>query len=80
MLIAGIIAFCVLVFLVALLWPRLSTHLERGGSKPLGVGASAASEAPGPLGRWLPKPFRKSQRAIHKSGSSGRTAHRKLKP
>jgi Family of unknown function (DUF6411) len=75
MLIAGIIAFCVLVFVVALLWPRLSRSLERGGSAPLGAGGRAAGKAPGPLGRWLSKPFGKSQRAIHKSGAKGREAH-----
>jgi hypothetical protein len=77
-LIAAVIAFCVLVFLVALVWPRLSRSVERGGTKPLGMGGRAASKAPGPLGRWLSKPFRKSQRAIHKSGSAGRETHQKL--
>ena len=78
MLIAAVIAFCVLVFVVALVWPRLSHSVERGGSKPLGMGGRAAGKAPGPLGRWLRKPFSKSQRAIHKSGSAGRETHRKL--
>ncbi len=80
MLIAGIIAFCVLVFVIALLWPRMSRKVERGGTKPLAVGGQAAGKAPGPLGRLLQKPFGKSQRAIHKSGSTGRRAHSKLKP
>jgi hypothetical protein len=78
MLIAAVIAFCVLLFLVALLAPRLSRHLERGGSKPLGVGQSAASKAPGPLGRWLQKPFGSSRRAVHKSGSAGRRTRSKV--
>ena len=78
MLIAAIIAFCVLVFVVALVWPRLSRSLERGGTRPLGTGQRVAGKAPGRLGRWFQKPFSKSSRAIHKSGSAGRQAHEKL--
>jgi hypothetical protein len=78
MLIAGIIAFCVLVFLVAILAPRVSRYLERGGDKPLSVGQRAAGKAPGPLGRWFQKPFGKSRRAVHKSGAAGRSTRAKL--
>jgi hypothetical protein len=78
MLIAAIIGFCVLVFLVAILAPRVSRYLERGGDKPLGAGQRTASRAPGPLGRWLQKPFGKSRRAVHKSGSAGRRTRSKL--
>ncbi|MGH2979885.1 MAG: DUF6411 family protein [Solirubrobacterales bacterium] len=76
--IAGIIAFCVLVFVVALLAPRISHHLERGGDAPLRGGQRAAGKAPGPLGRWLQKPFGKSRRAVHRSGSAGRETRSKL--
>ena len=78
MLIAAIIAFCILLFLVAVLAPRLSRHMERGGDKPLGVGQRAAGKAPGPLGRWLQKPFGSSRKAVHKSGSAGRKTRAKL--
>lgn len=78
MLIGGIIAFCVLLFVVAVLFPRLSRGLERGGDAPLGAGQRTASRAPGPLGRWLQKPFGKSRRADHKSGSAGRRTRFKL--
>ena len=78
MLIAAVIALCVLVFVVALLWPRLSRYVEQGGSKPFALGGRAAGKAPGPLGRLLRKPFGKSQRAIHKSGSAGRETRQKL--
>jgi Family of unknown function (DUF6411) len=78
MLIAGVIAFCVLVFVVALIAPRLSQYLERGGDVPLTGGQRAASHAPGPLGRWFQKPFSKSRRAVHKSGSAGRKSRLKL--
>ena len=78
MVIGAVIAFCVLVFLVAIIAPRVSRYMERGGDKPLGAGQSAASKAPGPLGRWLQKPFGKSRRAVHKSGSAGRRTRAKL--
>ena len=78
MVIGAVIAFCVLVFLVAIIAPRVSRYMERGGDKPLGAGQSAASKAPGPLGRWLQKPFGKSRRAVHKSGAAGRRTRSKL--
>jgi hypothetical protein len=78
MLIAAIIAFCILLFVVALLAPRLSRPLERGGDKPLGAGQSAAAKAPGPLGRLFQKPFGKSRKAVHKSGSAGRRGRARL--
>ena len=78
MLIAGIIVFCILLFLVAILAPRMSRHLERGGDKPLSLGQRGASKAPGPLGRWLQKPFGSSRKAVHKSGSAGRRARDKV--
>lgn len=78
MLIGGIIAFCVLLFLAALLFPRKSTKLERGGDAPLGVGQRTAGKAPGRLGRWLQKPFGTSRKAVHKSGSAGRRTRFKL--
>jgi len=78
MLVAGIIAFCVLLFIVALLFPRLSRHVERGGDAPLGAGQRAAGHAPGALGRWLQKPFGTSRKAVRKSGSAGRRSRFKL--
>jgi hypothetical protein len=77
-LIAAVIAICLLVFVIALLWPRMSRSAERAGSTPFALGDRAAGKAPGPLGRLLRKPFSKSQRAVHKSGSAGRRAHDKL--
>jgi uncharacterized protein DUF6411 len=78
MLIAGIIAFCVVLFVIAILAPRLSRKVERGGDAPLRGGQRAAGEAPGRLGRWLQKPFRSSRKAVHKSGSTGRKTRFKL--
>jgi hypothetical protein len=78
MLIAAIIGFCVLLFLAAILAPRISQYLERGGQKPLGAGQRAGSKAPGKLGELLAKPFSKSSRAVSKSGSKGRNTRSKL--
>jgi hypothetical protein len=78
MLIAGVIAFCVLILILAFVFPRLSRHPERGGQKVLGTGGQAAGKAPGKLGQWFSKPFHKSQRAVSKSGSAGRRGRGKL--
>jgi hypothetical protein len=78
MLTAAIIGFCVLLFLVAILAPRSSRYLQRGGEKPLSAGQSAGAKAPGPLGRLAQKPFGQSRRAVSKSGSWGRRVRSKL--
>ena len=68
MVIAGVIAFCVVLLVLAFLFPRLSHGPQRGGHKVVGVGQRGAGLAPGKLGRWLSKPFGTAQRAIGKSG------------
>ena len=78
MLIGGVIAFCILILILAFLAPRLSRHPERGGQKILGVGNRGASKAPGKLGRWFSKPFQTSQKAVSKSGSTGRRGRDKM--
>jgi len=78
MLIAGVIVFCVLLLVVAFLFPRLSRHPERGGQKVMGVGSRGADKAPGKLGQVLAKPFHKSSKAISKSGSAGRRGRNKV--
>jgi Family of unknown function (DUF6411) len=70
--------FCVLLLILAFLLPRLSRGPERGGSRLAGAPTKATSKAPGKLGQWFSKPFRSSQRAIHKSGSTGRKGRSKL--
>jgi hypothetical protein len=79
MLIAAIIAFCILLFVVALLAPRLSRRMQSGADKSLIAGERAGSHGPGPLGRWLQKPFRSSRKAVDKSGSAGRRTRFKLR-
>jgi hypothetical protein len=78
MTIAAVVAFCILLLILAFLAPRLSRHPERGGQKVLGFGSRGAGKAPGPLGRWLRKPFQTSQKAVSKSGSTGRRGRSKM--
>jgi len=78
MTIAAVAAFCVLLVILAFLLPRLSRGPERGGSKLAGAPTKVTGRAPGKFGGWLSKPFRSGQKAIHKSGSSGRKGRGKM--
>jgi len=76
--IAAVIGFCVLLFVLAIVFPKLSKHPERGGQSILGLGRRGAGMAPGKAGDVLQKPFAKSQNAVSKSGSAGRRGRGKL--
>ena len=78
MTIAIVAAFCILLLIFAFLFPRLSRGPERGGQRVVGAPTKATRHAPGRLGKWLSKPFRSGQRAISKSGSTGRKGRGKL--
>jgi Family of unknown function (DUF6411) len=78
MVVASIIAVCVLLLILAFLLPRLSSHPQRGVDKTLGAGQRAGGSAPGRLGRWLQKPFSRSRRATNRSASAGRRSRAKL--
>jgi len=78
MTIAAVAAFCVLLLILAFLLPRLSRGPERGGSAVAGAPKKVTGKAPGKLGHWLSKPFDSSQKAIHKSGSTGRRGRDKM--
>lgn len=78
MLIGAVVVICLVLFVLALLAPRLARKPHALTNRTLGVGAATASHAPGPLGRWLPKPFRSSQRATSKSVAAGSSAHQKI--
>ena len=78
MTIALVAGFCVLLLILAFVFPKLSRHPERGGQKVIGAPTKATRHAPGKLGDWLSKPFRTSQKAIHKSGSTGRKGRGKM--
>jgi hypothetical protein len=78
MLTAVVIAFCVVLLVLAFLAPRLSRYFQRAGDKPLQLGERGAGEAPGKLGRWFQKPFETARKAVRKSGSKGREERAKL--
>jgi Family of unknown function (DUF6411) len=64
----------------ALKGPPISmrTVFRLPGSGTLGVGQSAGSKAPGPLGRWFQKPFSTSRKATNKSAQKGREGRSKM--
>jgi len=78
MVIAGVVAFCVLLLVLAFVFPRLSRHPERAGQRTLGVGGAVGGKAPGPIGRLLSKSFGKSQEAVARSGAAGRRGRGRL--
>jgi Family of unknown function (DUF6411) len=77
MLIAAVVALCILLAILGFLLPRLSDHVRRGADKGFSTGARAGSKAPGPIGRLLSKSFGTSQRAADKSHSAGKKARSK---
>jgi hypothetical protein len=78
MLIAGVIALCIVILILAFLFPKLSHHPQRGSQKAFGMGGRGASKAPGKLGTWLAKPFHSSSKMVGKSGSAGRKGRGKM--
>ena len=78
MLIAGVIALCIVILILAFVAPRLSRHPQHGSQKVIGLGGRGASKAPGPLGRWFAKPFNTSNKAVGKSGEAGRKGRGKM--
>ena len=78
MTIAAVIAICVVLLILAFLAPRLSSKPQSGVDRAFGTGGNVAGKAPGPLGRWLRKPFSGSQKAADKSASAGRKGRSKM--
>jgi hypothetical protein len=78
MVVGIVVGVCVLLLILAFLVPALSRHPERGAQKTAGAGGRVAGKAPGMVGRWLSKPFSKSQKAMGKSASAGRQGRGKL--
>ena len=77
MLIAAIIAVCIILAILGFLLPRMSEHARKGTDKTLGVGQKAGGKAPGPIGRLLSKSVGKSRSAANKSHSKGKEARSK---
>lgn len=78
MVIAGVIVACVVLLVLAFVFPRLSRGPQRGGDAALSVPQKGAGMAPGRMGHWLQKPFSNSRKAFNKSGSKGRQGRGKL--
>lgn len=79
MLIGAVIAFCLVLLVLAFLAPRLSRYFQEAGEKPMEAGQRAGSKAPGKFGRWLQKPFSTSRKAMQKSGAKGREGRAKTR-
>ena len=77
MLIAAVIAICVVIAVLAFLLPRWSRPAESASKKPFGLGQRVGSKAPGKAGELAQKPFQKANEAISKSGSKGREGRAK---
>lgn len=78
MTIAIVIGVCIVLLILAFLAPRLSRYPERGVQRTYGTGGRVAGKAPGPLGRWLRKPFSSASKWTSKSASAGRRGRSKL--
>jgi hypothetical protein len=76
--VAVIAGVCVLLFVVALVAPRLSWWPQEGIASSLTKGSQWAGQAPGRAGRWAAKPFQKSRTATDKSAQAGRKSRGKL--
>jgi len=78
MVIGAIVAVCVVLLILAFVFPRLSRHPQRGVDSTLSVGQKAGGILPGFLGRWAQKPFGKSRKATNRSAAAGRKGRGKL--
>ncbi len=78
MVIGAIVAVCVVLLILAFVFPRLSRHPQRGVDSTLGAGQKAGGTLPGFLGRWAQKPFGKSRKATNRSAAAGRKGRGKL--
>ena len=78
MIIGAIVAVCIVLLVLAFVFPRLSRHPERGVDGALSVGQRTGGLLPGVLGRWAQKPFGKSRRATSKSAAAGRRGRGKM--
>ena len=78
MVIGAIVAVCVVLLILAFVFPRLSRHPQKGVDSTLSVGQKAGGILPGFLGRWAQKPFGKSRKATNRSAAAGRKGRGKL--
>ena len=77
MLIAAIVAVCIILAILGFLIPRYSEYARKGTDKTLGAGQRAGGKAPGPIGRLLSKSVGTSRKAANKSHEKGKEARSK---
>ena len=77
MTILAVVAICVILLILGFLAPRLSSKPQHGVNKTFNAGGNVAGKAPGPLGRWLRKPFDSANKWTGKSASAGRRGRNK---
>jgi Family of unknown function (DUF6411) len=77
MTIAAVIAIAIVLCILAFLAPRLSRHPQRGVQKTYSKGGNTAGKAPGPIGRWLRKPFDSANKWTGRSAEAGRRGREK---
>jgi hypothetical protein len=78
LIIAAIVAVCIVLAVLAFLLPRMSWWPQRGVDKALGSGQRAASSLPGKAGELAQKPFETSRKAANKSAAKGREGRSKM--
>lgn len=69
---------CAVLFTLGVAAPRTSRRAQRAVDKRLETLQGEAQRAPGRLGKWLAKPFGRSEKATNKSARAGRKTRFKL--
>jgi len=69
---------CAVLFVIGVVAPGRSRKAQRAVDKKLGTLQGEAGRAPGRIGKWLAKPFGKSEKATNKSARAGRKTRSKL--
>jgi hypothetical protein len=78
MTIAIVVAVCIVLLILGFAAPRLSRGPQRGVSKAYSAGGNTAGKAPGPVGRFLRKPFDSANKWSNKSANKGREGRSKM--
>lgn len=69
---------CMVLFVIGVVAPGRSRTAQQAVDEKLETLQGASARAPGRLGKWLAKPFGKSERATNKSARAGRRTRSKL--
>lgn len=77
LIVVGTVA-CVVLFVIGVVAPGRSRKAQRAVGTALETLQGESTRAPGRLGKWLAKPFGKSEKATNKSARAGRRTRSKL--